>query len=314
MKLHYLLTLSSLAVSTAWCQEQRQLTARELFFSTPPSKRAEAAKPAQPPAAQAKAQGKGQPAKQAAKSQPSPAKATPATPATPPARPSASIEAPPSVEFVQASYEGLPPLGLRYSILKYAGDDDYIEVDPDTVFRSGDRIRIGVETNNDAYLYIVMRGSSGTWKLVFPSSEIDEGDNRVRRGRSYEIPRRSRFVFDEQPGEEKLFLVLSRTPEPDLESLIYSLSSGRQGATPPAEPAKKKGPEKQKKVMLAQNSVNIGDDLVSGLRGKVMARDLVFEKVTDETPGEKKEKALYVVDPSGDPDSRLVVDVKLQHR
>jgi len=134
-------------------------------------------------------------------------------------------------EVIPVSYSpgAASPLGLRYSILKREGAES-TEVDPDTVFRSGDRIRLRVEANGGGYLYIIHRGSSGVWKPLFPSSEIAGGDNRVQKGKPYEIPPGYVFTFDEQPGDERLFIVLSRQPEADLEGLIYSLSSGQKPA------------------------------------------------------------------------------------
>ncbi|MCC7497448.1 MAG: DUF4384 domain-containing protein [Bryobacterales bacterium] len=200
------------------------------------------------------------------------------------------------------------PLGVRYSLLRLASGNSYDEVDADTIFHSGDRIRLRVEPNDNAYLYIVMRGSSGSWRVLFPSAEIDDGNNRVRRGHGYDMPPGGRFTFDETPGEERLFLVLSRQPEESLENLIYNLSA--KPAAAPQQPARQ-----PKRVMLA-SAANISDDLVANLRDKVYARDLVFEKVDDKAAGEtkEKEKAVYVVNPSRDPDARLVVDVKLHHR
>ena len=48
------------------------------------------------------------------------------------------------------------------------------------------------------------------------------------------------------------------------------------------------------------------------------SRDLVIEKVDDNSvsssPAPKKETAVYVVNPSGSRDSRLVADLELVHR
>jgi hypothetical protein len=46
----------------------------------------------------------------------------------------------------------------------------------------------------------------------------------------------------------------------------------------------------------------------------VHSRDLKIEKVDEQTPGEKKETAVYVVNPSGSADSRVVADLLLVHR
>jgi hypothetical protein len=180
------------------------------------------------------------------------------------------------------------PLGLRYAVLKRDAGGQYQEVDPDTSFRSGDRIRLRVDANTSGYLYIVMQGSSGTWKLLFPSAEVAGGSNLVHKGESRQIPsgERGQFVFDEQAGNEKLFIVLTRQPDPDLDKLIYSMGGA--------------------KALVAQASVQ--DDVVTKLRGQVASRDLVFEKV------DSSENAAYVVNPSTAADARLVVDIALKHK
>ena len=212
---------------------------------------------------------------------------------------------PPRTDIVPVAYSPSTekPLGLRYSFLRNAGGDEYREVDPDTVFHSGDRIRVAVQSNGEGYLYIVMKGASGTWKVLFPSAGIADGSNRVAAGRQTLIPPPpDRFAFDEQAGEERLFIVLSRQPEPSLEKLIYSLGSASPTANEPP------------KQLLSTSLAPVDDALVGRLRNQVYARDLIFEKVDDATPGDKKEKAVYVVNPTGSPESRLVADVTLKHR
>ena len=253
------------------------------------------------------------PAKRAAAAKPAPVEqaARPATPApAAPARTSGGASgAPARTDIVPVAYPPSTekPLGLRYSFLRNTGGEEYREVDPeDTVFRSGDRIRVAFQSNDEGYLYIVMKGTSGSWKVLFPSTEIANGSNRVASGKQTLIPPPpGRFAFDEQAGEERLFIVLSRNPEPSLEKLIYSL-----GRSSPA-PAEAK---EQPKHLLSAALGPVDDALVGRLRNQVYARDLVFEKVDDSTPGDKKEKAVYVVNPTGSPESRLVVDVTLKHQ
>jgi hypothetical protein len=293
------LGVAALFAQAAAPESAKQLSARDLFFA-----------PA-PPAAQ---KTQGPPAKQAA-----PKRAVAAGEARPPAavEPPATAapaerDAPPPVssggaQFIRAAYTG-KPLGLRYSILRNSGDD-YREAAPDTVFHSGDRIRVAVEVNDAGYLYIAMKGASGTWKILFPTADVAGGNNRVESGRQYTIPSApGRFAFDQQPGEEQLFIVLSRRPEPSLEKLIYSLGSGN--VSPTSAPAQA---SEQPKLLSAQASP-LGDPLVGRLRSEVYARDLVFEKVDESTPGEKKENAVYVLNRTGSPDSRLVADFVLKHQ
>jgi hypothetical protein len=188
------------------------------------------------------------------------------------------------------------PLGLRYSVLRRDAGGSFAEVDADSTFRSGDRIRLHVDTNTSGYLYVVMQGSSGNWRLLFPSSDVDGGNNRIEKGASQQIPAggAGQFVFDQQSGTEKIFLVLSRKPETDLDKLIYSIT----------------GAKSSDRTLMAQAAV--GDDVVNRLREEVKSRDLIFEKV-DEVSDTKNEKATYVVNPKATDDARLVVDVALKH-
>ena len=167
------------------------------------------------------------------------------------------------------------PLGLRYSVMKPDADGKFIEVDQDANFHSADRIRLDVDTNTAGYLYVLMREPGGNWRL------LDGGNHRIDKGASQQIP----LGFDEQPGTEKLYLVLSRRPEADLMA-----------------------------------KVTIGDDVVSRLRNEMKSLGLVFEKIDemslkyDGTNDVKTEKATYVVNPSRGDDARLAVDVALKHR
>ena len=252
----------------------KKLTARELFY---------AAVDAPAPAAR-------KAPKAAAKPKPAPA----------PAQASAHQASTPVVAVAYRPQGPRPALGLRYTILEKTGEGQ-VETDADAVFHAGDHIRLAVETNDDGYLYVVNRGSSGTWKVLFPSPEIKGGDNHIQRRARFEIPSGYTFTFDEQPGEEKLFIVFSREPEPDLEGLIYSLG---QKSSAPAEAQKPK-------MLLASASFN--DDVIGKLR-TAYARDLIIEKVDDDQAGPKKEKAVYAVNPSGSADSRVVADVTLRHQ
>jgi hypothetical protein len=200
------------------------------------------------------------------------------------------------------------PLGLKYTILKQVGSD-MVEVPPDTVFHPGDRIQLRVQTNGPGYLYIVNKGSSGTWTPMFPSPEVADGNNHVDGWNATVVPPGNYMTFHEPAGTEHLFIVFSRTPEEGLENMIYSLQGGN--ARPAAE---KSQPAAAPKKLLLSAMAAIPDSTVGQLRETT--RDLIIEKVDDKTPGDKspekkQENAVYVVNPSGSPDSRVVAEVPL---
>jgi hypothetical protein len=93
--------------------------------------------------------------------------------------------------------------------------------------------------------------------------------------------------------------------------MIYSLQGHPvQPAGQPAAPATPK-----KMIMMASL-----DDATVGRLRSASSRDLIVERVDQGTPansgaqGDKKETAVYVVNPAGSADSRLVADLHLVHR
>jgi len=238
--------------AVAWSQDENQLTPRELFYIKAPAN--------------------------------TPPKKAPDTKAKTPDPP---VKPPDSPPVVQATYT---PLALKYSILERKGTD-YEEVDSDTEFHSGDHIKVRAEANVPAYLYIVMGGSSGQWQVLFPSKEIDDGNNRIEPGQVRTIP----FYFDETAGVEKLSLVLTRSPERDLEKLIYAAG------------------DPTRKMILAENRP-IDGAVVGHLRDQVLSRDLVFEKCDGTKPDCAQDKAVYAATKDKSDNAELFVDLKLIHK
>jgi hypothetical protein len=118
------------------------------------------------------------------------------------------------------------------------------------------------------------------------------------------MPPGNRYTFDSNAGTESFFIVFSRKPEPDLEGLIYSLQARKKAAAPEA-------PVQSSKELL--QSVNISNTTIDRMR-TAYSRDLIIEKVDPNTPGDQKETAVYVVNPTGSADSRVVADIHLVHQ
>lgn len=210
--------------------------------------------------------------------------------------------------------DGQQPLAIRYSILKLDPDpandrtNPGVEVPVSAVFHSGDRIRLQVQTNQDGYLYVVNRGPSGVWKPLLPSRNAP---NNFIRGRSQPVaPVTARF--DEQAGEESLFLVFSRQRRDDLDELVEGLR-GRAGPPAGARAAPSAAPARQ-----------LDDKAVSQLR-QVYSRDLIVESVQDAAPpvsGNQdpgatvpdRETATFAASTSTNPNDPLIVDIKLVHK
>lgn len=217
---------------------------------------------------------------------------------------------------VSLTPENLPPLGLRYSLLKRT-PQGLAEVSTDTEFHAGDSIRLSVMGNRRGYLYVIARGSSGVWSPLFPHPESAQPGNEIVPGRLYQIPggEGEYFTFDEQPGEERLFLVFSARPVEDLEDLIGTLS-GRKPALPD-RPARPSSPP----TMTASR---YDDAWAERLRSQVQSRDLVFTKVDRDTAaapspvGGGPEAAVYVVNAAtagnAAAQGRVIAELTLRHR
>ena len=100
--------------------------------------------------------------------------------------------------------------GIRYSIeLKRNGKTQ--RVSNKFQFRTGDSIRFHVTSNINGFAYILLSsGSRGEQSVLFPDDTTKES-NRVERGKEYVMPGKGFLTFDENPGTEKLTLLLSRS-------------------------------------------------------------------------------------------------------
>ncbi|MFN0171789.1 MAG: DUF4384 domain-containing protein [Bryobacteraceae bacterium] len=174
-------------------------------------------------------------------------------------------------------------VGLKYRVQLDPG----VDTDPARTFRSGEGIRLVVESNIEGYLYVVLRGSSGGETQLFPDPRINDGKNLVKAGTPYTVPANGWFRFDAKPGEEKLLLVVSRSPmEP--------------AAPQPSEVAQ----------AVSYNT------LMAQLSRTVQSRDLVFTK--DENPpaaaGATPSHAVIWVNASDKENQAVHATVVLQHR
>jgi hypothetical protein len=205
--------------------------------------------------------------------------------------------------IIPASYV---PLVLRYTIRKKDGDQT-TDIPVDAEFHSGESIQLSVEVNDTGYLYIIHQGTSGTWKAMFPSPEIEDGDNRVQKGRAYTVPTGYKFTFSGDPGVERLFVIFSRQPVQEIDGLIYSLKGGQQA--PAAEPGKERPVSK----VLTASAKPIDDSQIAQIWA-TYSRDLIIEKDDQQQGGPQQDKSVYVENPKGSPDSRVVADIPLTHK
>jgi uncharacterized protein DUF4384 len=112
-------------------------------------------------------------------------------------------------------------LGLGLTLFTRDSNGLSVRADPSRIFRSGERVRVLLETNTDGYLYIFNTTDGGKPVMIYPNAELDEGGNYIQSHVPFEIPsstaseeRLRWFTFDKYAGAERLFFVFTRDPLP----------------------------------------------------------------------------------------------------
>lgn len=189
------------------------------------------------------------------------------------------------------------PLGLRYSLLRRGTDGRYSEVDPVTAFGAGDAPRLTVEVNETGYLYILKQDPAGKWTILFPKAapgtKTVGPEAKVLARTRYLIPATGALSLEGTLGPTPLLIVFAREPQPEFRNLV-------PGRKPDADVAGK-------------SPAQLGA-LANRARTDAGSRSLLVEKVEPTQPGAPNEQAVYVVNPSSDLASRLVVEIPLTVR
>ena len=89
------------------------------------------------------------------------------------------------------------------------------EVSDRRTFYDGQRFRLAVQSRRSGYLYILCETSRGETKLLHPS-ELSM-NNSIEAGETATFPGRGWFRFDNDPGTEKVFVVMAGGPIAELD-------------------------------------------------------------------------------------------------
>jgi len=290
-----------------FCQQTSNLTAREIFYSERTRASQINTLKAVGKAKREESRNRTTSVQAAAQPADAPKPATEHRVAAAPLTTTEGVPSEPAILTNAQDTQRFGPLGLRVSVLRILKDGTTEEVDPEANFRTGDRLRLKVEVTDRGHLYVINRGSSGIWSPMFPSPNIPNSENVIDSEGTYNVPEGYGFTINDPPGTERLFVIFSRKPYSDNESLTEEMN--RRATSAPGtsdEPSRRySGPSQ----LMAST---FSDARVTHLRNTV-ARDLIIEKVDDRTPGTQKEKALYVVDPRAGADAKVVLDIQLRH-
>jgi eukaryotic-like serine/threonine-protein kinase len=125
---------------------------------------------------------------------------------------------------------------LTYSITVQKFKDnkpfqDPFELAGEINFEANYRIRLNVRSDQPGYFYVLNEGPAEAGKelqyiAVFPSPTANRGSEVLSANEPVRIPDQSWLRFDEEQGVEKLWLVFSERPVPELEG-VKAFASGR---------------------------------------------------------------------------------------
>ncbi|MGO9230702.1 MAG: DUF4384 domain-containing protein [Bryobacteraceae bacterium] len=102
-------------------------------------------------------------------------------------------------------------------------------VDPGLVLAHGDSVRFRFHTNFDGYLYVMNRGTSGSYEILFPREDTGK-QNRIEAAKEYLVPAVSgSFRVSGPPGQDILYW------------MVTPLSLGTQPKYQPLPPPPKPG-------------------------------------------------------------------------
>ena len=127
-------------------------------------------------------------------------KGTPSAPSTPVARPAPSAAPRPN------------NLGLGYTLLLRVDRNNFVHTSSRRVFKTGEAIRLLVESSSDGYLYVFHREGGGAVRMIFPSWKVQQGKNRILSHVPLHVPAGAELVFGDGPGTETLTLLVLLRP------------------------------------------------------------------------------------------------------
>jgi hypothetical protein len=96
-------------------------------------------------------------------------------------------------------------------------------------------VRIRIQADQNGFLYILLRGSSGKVSMLYPDRRIQGGNNQIVKGQVVSIPTDGGwFEFNKTPGTETFYLAFAENKTERFISEIKN-SASQSKITLPAE-------------------------------------------------------------------------------
>jgi len=219
-------------------------------------------------------------------------------------------------------------LGLRYNLLLVNAQSGQGEpVDSERVFQPGECVALELESNHSGYLYVLNRGSSGTWQPLLPSPEMADEANIISARARVRIPQSYCFKIEGPAGQEQMFVVLSRNPA-ELYGLHDSIKNDDGGSGAAESGAAESGTESTgagSSVAVARpvSSTRPGPPVmtaqlrlsheVSRMEASLGMRDLKITKIAKSQDAAEPSGSVYVVNTSSVSSDKVVMEIRIRH-
>lgn len=111
-------------------------------------------------------------------------------------------------------------------------DERNIALAPGDLVRRGDRVYLRFRNERDFHLYVFFQDSKDQWFALHPEPDT-EGSSSVAGGEDFRLPPNEGFYsVDENPGQERFWILASADPVQELEAQVRALPALRRGDEP----------------------------------------------------------------------------------
>ena len=215
-------------------------------------------------------------------------------------------------------------LGLRYNLLLVDSQSGQGEpVESERVFQPGECVALELEANHSGYLYVLNRGSSGTWQPLLPSPEMADEANIISARTRVRIPQNYCFKIEGPAGEERMFAVLSRNPA-EMYGLHDSIKSDEGGSGAAESGTESTGAGSSVAVARPVSSTHPGPPVltaqlrlsreVSRMQASLGMRDLKITKIAQSQDAAEPPGSVYVVNTSAASSDKVVTEIRIRHK
>jgi serine/threonine protein kinase len=124
----------------------------------------------------------------------------------------------------------IPISKMKLSLIRQDKQGNEESVSPETIFYSGEGVRFYIQADQNGFLYILTRGSSGNVSMLYPDRRMQGGNNRIVKGWAVSIPTDGGWIkFNRNPGTEIIYLVFAENKtEKFISELENAMSQGKQ--------------------------------------------------------------------------------------